>query len=379
LTIPLPLQGDAHSYDTFARSFAATGSLLDFDGQPLTYRPPGYPLFVGLTYAVSGNSPIAVTLVQALIDTAVVLGLFLFLRVRLGPRVALVAALLYGVSLSAIFSVGSELSEAIGTAMLLGATALTVLAAERDRLTFVALAGLVCSALTLTRSVMVFFPLVLGASLLFVALPFTRRLTLAGVLCIAYSGGLVPWLIRNLQVIGAPKLSTNAGDTLYASWVHPPGQLWGNNVTDAITAQAKNLSAVESDKFLFAKAVEHIKEDPARAAKLVPEKIALLLAPWDYEIVGRGRQRSWKLHWPVIALLAAFALRQREVRRSQLGVIAVLGFASLLATSIAFYGSPRFRVPFEALLIIPAAVAAERVLRRVPSLRSPPASQESAS
>ncbi|MDP1822383.1 MAG: glycosyltransferase family 39 protein [Archangium sp.] len=364
-SLPLPLAGDASGYDGFGALFAEHGRLLDVDGSPLTYRPPGYPFFVGVVYSVFGHKPHLVVVLQALLDTALVAFIYFFLQSRYSSRVALLAAAAYAVSPAAIFSAGSLLSESVGTFMLLLCAALTLRAGESDRAGSAAFAGLLAAALTLTRSVMLFFPGVLVASILAVtALSPGRRMRLVGVLCLSYVAGLTPWLFRNAAVLGKPMLSTNAGDTLYSSWVHPPGHLWGNNTRDEVTAQAQHMGAVESDSFLFKKALEHLRRSPGVAVGLMPEKFALLVAPFDWEIVGRGRQRSWNLHWPLMALLAAWALRDRRLRMSPAGVLVWVGFGSLLLTSTMFYGSPRFRVPFEALLVLPAAVALDGLWSR---------------
>jgi 4-amino-4-deoxy-L-arabinose transferase-like glycosyltransferase len=359
-TLPLPLGGDAGGYDGFAQTFAATGRLLDTDGTPLTYRPPGYPFFVGTLYAFFGRSPVGVAAVQALLDSALVGLIFLFCRRRFSERAALIASALYAISPAAVFASGAVLSESVGTSMLVGSVMLAVLAAERNSLSLAASAGVLGALLTLTRSVMVLFPGVVAASFLVVtALGRGRRWGLAAMVCVGYLAALTPWLARNHAVLGVPTLSTNSGDTLYASWVHPPGSIWGNNTQDAITAVSKPMPALEADRYLFKKAVEHVKEDPMRAAKLLPEKVALLLAPWDYEVVGRGRQRSWNLYWPVLAVLGGLGLSQLKRRGAQLYVCVWLAFASLLLTSLMFYGSPRFREPFEVLLVLPAALTVE--------------------
>lgn len=356
-TLPLPLQGDAVAYDLYARLFVEHGQLLEIDGTPLTYRPPGYPAFVGSIYWLLGTSVVAVALVQASLDTLLVGLIFLFLRKRFSRVPAWLGAALYALSPAAIFSAGSLLSESVGTFMALAAAALVVRAGEGGARRFAFAAGLMCSGLTLTRSVMVFYPLALAVSFLAcLRLPRKTRLQLGGALVVAYMLGLSPWLARNTAAIGSPALSTNGGATLYASWVHPPGQVWGNNVQDPVTAEAESLPALEADRFLRSRAISHIFENPLRAFRLVPEKIAMVLVPLDWEIVGRGRGRSWNPHWVAVALLAAWAWRRPSFRASHSGWIIGLSFASLLVTTVLFYGSPRFRVPFEALLILPAAL-----------------------
>lgn len=365
VTLPLPLQGDAIAYDHYGWTFSEQGRLLDFDGSALTYRPPGYPVFVGVVYLVFGRSPVAVACVQAVLDTALVALILFFARHRYSARAALLAAGLYAISPTAIFVAGSALSETLGTFLALVAVGLTIRAGERAESGSAVLAGLVAGLLTLTRSVMVLFPGVLALSFFALGtIPRSRRVMLAATLCLSYGLALTPWLVRNLGVVGKPVLSTNGGSTLYASWVHPPGQLWGNNVLDDNTSMARTMSPLAGDQYLFKKAIEHIKAAPLDAMALVPQKLLLLLAPWDWEVVGRGRQRSWNPLWPLLALLAAWALRDRAVRWSQPGVVVWLGFASLIATSVMFYGSPRFRVPFEALLIVPAAIALDAMMLR---------------
>ncbi len=365
LTLPLPLSGDASGYDAFGAIFANTGRLDDVTGEPLTYRPPGYPFFVGAIYAVAGQRPVAVTVVQAIIDALTVGLVYWFAARRHSHRVGVAAALLWALSMSAIFTTGSLLSESLGADLAFCCAALTIIAAERRSWTAVIAAGVLCGLLTLLRSMMVLFPAALVVSLLFaVQHPWRLRLGLGAVLSLAYVLTLTPWLARNAAVLGAPKLSTNGGDTLYASWVHPPGHPWGNNVRDAVTTEAFTRSPLEADRYLTQKAVEHIRGDVAGALKLVPQKLILLVAPWDHEVVGRGRSRSWNLHWPLLALLALLAFRDRTIRLSVPGVIGWAGFGVIVVMSVAFYGCARYRAPFEGLLVVPAALVLERLWTR---------------
>ncbi len=362
LTLPLPLSGDADGYDKFGFIFATTGRFDDVNGQPLVYRSPGYPFVVGSIYWLAGRNPIAVTVFQACVDSLFIFFLYSFVRARFSSRVALAASVLWAFSPSAIFTTGLLLSESFGTSMAFLAAALVLFGTERRSWGALVVAGLLCAALTLLRSMMVLFPAVLAFAVLFAkTVPFKQRVVMGLVVCASYGLTLAPWLARNAAIIGAPKLSTNGGDTFYAGWVHPPGQLWGNNVRDENTALAATMSPVEADAFLYKKTFEHIRADPLGALKLVPQKVILLLAPWDHEVVGRGRSRSWNVLWPVLAVLALLGLRERELRYSVVGVIGWGGFLLILAMSVAFYGCPRYRAPFEGLLIIPAALALERL------------------
>ena len=67
---------------------------------------------------------------------------------------------------SAGVSTGSAWSESVGTILLLVCSALGVIALERRSLGYAIAAGLACSVMTLCRSVMALYPVVLAASFL---------------------------------------------------------------------------------------------------------------------------------------------------------------------------------------------------------------------
>ncbi|MGH2568759.1 MAG: hypothetical protein ACRDGA_10490, partial [Bacteroidota bacterium] len=65
---PRPLISDERDYHQLAVNLLSTGTY-GFDGVPTAYRPIAYPALVSAVYAIAGAQPLAVKLLQALLDS----------------------------------------------------------------------------------------------------------------------------------------------------------------------------------------------------------------------------------------------------------------------------------------------------------------------
>jgi len=167
------------------------------------WRPPLYPLALAATFAVSGDSITAAQVVNALLGTAVA-GLTGLLAARLyGRRAGLIALALAAVAPALVLVNITLLSETLFSVLALGAVLVALRARERLSLRWVAAAGLLAGAATLTRP-----NGVIVAAVVLVAVwrrPFLSRAAVLRPALAAVAVALViaPWAVRNALVMDA--------------------------------------------------------------------------------------------------------------------------------------------------------------------------------
>jgi 4-amino-4-deoxy-L-arabinose transferase-like glycosyltransferase len=353
---PVTPTSDSWSYHLLGMALAH-GDGLAIGGVPETVWAPGYPFLVSLVYRVAGAHWVAVYVVQAFADTGFCLLLWWWTRRRFGGPAALAALALSAVSLSAIGSVRLERTEILAAWLLLSAMMLLDLSRERPRL--LVAAGVVLGVLTLSRWQFSLFPA-------FVALWLVadKRRAAAGVVFAVYLLTLAPWMLRNQRVLGAPVLSTQTGLTLYMSHFRNPGQAWGVNTIDDTTRAAAAMDRLAGNNYLVHETLARLAAHPSIVIRKYPEKLFYLLVPFDWEVLRTSR--TFNATYFLVALLALFGLREAWQRDRRHLVALVLPLAYLVVMTLPFYGSPRFRLPVEPLLLPVAALGAFRLLRRAP-------------
>ncbi len=195
------LQGDSVDYHRLAVE------MLHGEYNGLT-RPPVYPAFVAVIYAVVGPNPSLVFWFQALVLTITLLLVYKTCR-RLQPTRPILAVL--ALAMCAMWppfyqNVGMLLTENLSSLVVALAMWLGVVAYERASFSNVVFAGLSAGLLTLTKAVtipyIVLLPLMLWFSDSVRTMSLSRRTLLAGLALM--SGVLIvgPWTLRNYNVTG---------------------------------------------------------------------------------------------------------------------------------------------------------------------------------
>jgi 4-amino-4-deoxy-L-arabinose transferase-like glycosyltransferase len=368
------LSGDALDYDRLARSLVAGRGYVNPMGDPTSWRPPLYPAFVAVGYILSGRSIQSVRVLQAGLDIGTVIFTYVIGYWLFGRKSGLVAALLVALNPGTIAATGRLLSETLFTLLFMAGIAGSVswLGAIRDNRRVAAVAtGIAAGALlgagTLTRGVLLLYPLVLvGLALVTVHVSTSSsvcpglegwRTALLGCLALLLAFGLTltPWLIRNYRVQGAfVPVTTEVGMTLYASYNPPQGWIFGMLPHDEVTAGAERLPEPQASATLVRAALASIQASPLKAMKLEFLKILYFWAPFDWEILP-----FYGAFNPVYAFIALWALVYGGLwgwRKNVLATAAAwLPIVFLFGMALVFYGSPRLRLPAEPLLALFAA------------------------
>jgi 4-amino-4-deoxy-L-arabinose transferase-like glycosyltransferase len=341
-----PLETDARDYDTLGWQLAQGKGYTDSDGEPTAYRPPVYPVVIGLIYFVAGHDPVWVRWVQAFIGAWTCVLVYLLTRrvFKNGTPAGLMAAMYPPLIVSTV----EILTETLFTFLLLAAVYLVV---SKNGKWWRITSGFTLGLALLTRPMAVFFIPFLGywmfakgarKDLAFVALGFVLVMT--------------PWAARNYARLGAFVPFANVGGlALYNSYIVPPGG-FGFNCLDGVgEAYVQIENETERSRYLVGRTMKFISQNPLQAVNLGVLKLLHLLYPFDgyWSAVSFGSK--FNVFWGVIVSFALFGWATSEIRRG--GDVQLLGLLllSFLVGSVVFYGSPRFRLPIEPILISFAA------------------------
>lgn len=173
------------------------------------WRTPVYPLFIAIIYWIGGQNPILIIAAQGFVGTmTVLLGYFLGIKV-LSRTAALLGTFLLAVSVESITSGFYLLTETLFTVLFLaGMIAWVNGYKNRDKL-WLAAAAILMGLSALCRPVAVYFPLILTLGLLLdKGTRWTRRMIHATLFLGLFLLSLVPWIVRNIYVVGSPTIST---------------------------------------------------------------------------------------------------------------------------------------------------------------------------
>jgi 4-amino-4-deoxy-L-arabinose transferase-like glycosyltransferase len=217
---------DSHAYYALSKSLYEEGSY----GGPTFQDPsdwsPGAPLLYAASfYATGGPREGTARIVEALLGVAAILVVFL-LGERLGGRsVGLLAALAVAVYPPFIHSTGELMSEPPAILTLPAAVLAFLWASERERLRAWLLPGLLLGLTAMFRPEYLLVAaafVVLAAIRIGMARGWRPGLAGAGLLLVALLLPIIPWTIRNIDVLGrVVPISTGSGKALYVGTFLP--------------------------------------------------------------------------------------------------------------------------------------------------------------
>jgi tetratricopeptide (TPR) repeat protein len=368
------------------------------DGPEFTFMDPGYGYLLGAAFKLVGVNPVAVYLLQALLDTATAYGIFVIGRLLGRDRAGLYGALLYGLTSTAIMFSATLLKEVWVASYVTWwvAAALALLRSER-RLAW-ALFGAFCGVGIALRSTLLLFGL---AALL---LPGLRRSTdtatvrapagwasTALLVMLGMVVALTPWSLRNFHAVGSlSPLPDNGGIVLHqvynpenpesAIWIPPfvnylhPSEIWRGYSAEAERRSGHSLSPSEADAYWRKEALDFIREHPGQVLADAAHKSAVFLA--DTEVPNNRSSAEERLFSPVLRLLpppmawllamglAGLLWLGREDRRWP--IVAAPIVISWL-TVAAFWAEDRFRFHAVPVLALSSGIWIDGLLRSVPA------------
>ncbi len=321
--------GDQMTYEQIAREWVQGRGFMPGS----SYRPPGYPAFLGLVYWVFGPHRLAVELLQAVLGALAVLLTTKVAGAVFSRRVGILAGWIVALLPVLIHYCAQLMVETLFTTLLMLLLLVHVHHGD-DRRKASVLQGLVTGAAALVRPNALLLPLAFALwRKIGCRWPMRKVLRETGICFAVAFCCILPWSLRNLRVQGAfVPISTNGGvnrwigNNVYATgdWLKP-GDYWS----------PAGQTEVEVDREYLRAAMGYIVAHPARALRLAVRKFGILWSPYPH-VADRVS------FWTVLAL-AVLGIGGTVRRKESWILLATLAYFTLV--SCVFFATERFHVP----------------------------------
>lgn len=347
---------DATSYDRLGLSVSEGKGYVESDGSPYSFRPPLYPLFLGIIYKFFGHSYFAVRMIQSVIGAFTCVFIFIIGKKICNYKVGILSAFLSVIYPPFIKSAELLLTELVFT-FLLTILIFYLLKIQKDmKIKHCIIFGLALGVAALTRSAILLFPFFIVPIFVYSRkYTFLNKLVRYIIILLFFLLALLPWSIRNFNVYHRIiPIATQGGITFYSSYC-PPDGIFGKLATmqDPIIREAsKIISPVVRSEFLVKKTLDFILNNPKEVVILEFKKVLYLWAPFDWEIIGN---RWFNFVYVIILPFFAFGLFLSFRKFKQFYPV-LLPIVYIQIMSLFFYGSPRFRLPVEPFIFILSAI-----------------------
>lgn len=356
-----PLPPDGEDYQRLAVSLSERYGYVNSSGQPTSARPPFYAIFLSVIFALAKQGVLAAKIIQALMDAATCMLIYLMTKKVYGQNVAWISGIFSTFHLSFVFASTILLPETLLTFLIVVAMFYLLRVLDHSSVMDKVILGAVLGAAALTRGTLLIFPL-------FMLIPFLfsqeRKFFLKqwiGVFLFFFVT-IAPWMIRNYwvhhQLI---PVTTQMGHVFYSSYKPPEGKIFGvYTVDDTVTYARSSLSEAEASSFLFQETLRYIADNPTILWYLSLLKLAYFISPFDWEILGGNGIYNFTFAFVFPLSFWGMWISVRGIGRNVL----FLPILHSLFVSLLFYGSPRLRLSVEPFFIIFAAVALSSIFNQ---------------
>lgn len=385
-------------YNFYGDQIASGHGYTRFTGEKYAYYPVGYPATLAALKKAGdifgwGRSIFSAKMMNGMFGAISVLLLYLIAVRLFDRRVAMAAGLLEAIFPNQIYYVGTILSEPEFTMLLLAAILVLIWRPwSRDGMPWQQLfaAGLLLSAATMVRGILLVFPLVLLAIWWFYLRSRKRALIQTAILFAGIAVLTVPWSVRNtlaFHTLTGP--STNLGDDLCI------GNFYGAQGRFTLRGKCfppdtgKPPQQVESERNRRGVriAIHDVLAHPARMPKLIGQKAWWTVYTDDGGLTAAesyGHDAFIPVYRRLVLSVAANAVYYAT------GAIALLGMAAfalakdprrafflatfgyVMAMPLIFFGDSRFHypaIPFVVLITAATVVAVwDRRRLRLPTM-----------
>ncbi|MGI9111909.1 MAG: ArnT family glycosyltransferase [Gaiellaceae bacterium] len=385
--------------DDFARTLVASGTVGFIPGVPSAYTQPLYTFFLAPLYWIFGRHWLVVGLAQTFVAVATALLVYEIGRRIASARVGIVAAVLASLHPYLVWHDVHVNREILDTLLAAAIVLLTLVAAERLVLeqhkgffgaSWLCGAGLgaLLGLAILGNSRLVLLPLVVLGYLAWQLRAVRTIVALGAAGAAAIVLVLAPWVVRNKVSVGCYALTTDTRALWKANnpatydlladgkWIDDvpniPGAQLSPEFQAAIFLDRGELIEVDECaqmRFYRGLVTDFWREQPGEKGKLAAQAAGMLWNPTfsvereerSQGLVGVAKDWGEPLYMGVLYVLAFAGLFL--VSRS-FAVLAVALLAYNTVAAMVFVGNVRYRVPWDFLLALLAAVALERLWRR---------------
>ena len=366
-----PPEYDGIEYDMLANSLLSGSGYSLQEGHPYGFRPPGYPFFLTLLYAIFGRSYVAVRLVNALLGTLTCLPIYRFAKYVWGWQTGLLASLGVAVHPLLIYFISMIYPESLILCLMAVVFLLVNEASESRRIRDVLPIGLVLSILVYLRPSMLTFGLMLCVWIWLTYETVRKRLLTCICLVVVMALAIAPWSIRNYLAFDEfIWMATEGGVTFWASnnplatggWVEPSPDTWLGPDPPVNLRGWPELTETESEARFLNAALEWVRDHPREFLSLLPRK---LVRAWSLNFGNEARQANLPAIVPVAyaaflsICLIGFVL---SLQRWQDSLVLYLLIINSNLMALIFYGSTRQSSFLVLPLVIFAALVFDRAL-----------------
>lgn len=331
------------------------------------YRPPGYPLFLAVLVALGANV-VVLRIVNFVLLGICALLVYLILKQRVSGTVGVLGAL-FVVGYPVLFYTAGTLYPQIFAAALM-MVLLYVLHRPTLSLVWCGLSGLLLGYLCLTVPASLFLAPILCVWIWYAQQP--RRAACVALFVATTFLVIGLWSARNYYVFRSFVLiSTNSGINLLLG--NSPNTTPNSGVNVDLSqyhAQAVNMNEIEADAYYKAEALRYISENKFAAAQLYAAKF---LNHFNYRNelktnVGEVSLADMLVLVTYGPLLALFLLRialSRTIKMTPFEWLLIAIYLASAAFHAIFFTRIRFRLPFDFLLIMSAAMTLHYVYQHI--------------
>lgn len=361
---------DELAYLSMAENFLQGNGIRDGLGNWAFYNA-GYPMFILLPFAyLFGDLILGARVANIFLGCLSILGCYYLAReIGLGLFGRLVSSGVYSFYLpTGVYAVYIAKETLLGLLMLLVAY-LTIRTYKHISSLNVILLGVLFAGIAMVGNAGLSLLLPLFLVLFFAPGSLTRRF-FSGLAVVSIAAVLVsPWLVRNLEVVGAPVLNTNGGFNLYLGNNSAATGYFMSIVDTPLGNDWQQLrrsaGEFESGNILKKMAVDWIVENPTSFLKLAIKKAFLFWWPPTHQGQGDGGggiERVVRLLWlgqflfiVAFSLVALFSYAPRKLEVLFLFFIVI----SYTAVHMVFYVIYRYREPIMPVVIVLCAAGIE--------------------
>lgn len=346
---------------------------------PTAEFPPAYPVFLAVLDLVGVDQPTGQRLAGGLLGGVTIVVIGLLGTAVAGRTVGVVAAWIAAVYPQLVVFDGSLLSE--GPYALVVATVLLCVVRARatvdtERLRWWAAAGAATGLAVMTRSeAILLVPLLLVPA---TRVPGDGRAWTRAAL-VASAGSIVlvgAWTVRNAIVLDHLQPLTNNSGTMLAGAncdaVYSGVQIGGWRI-DCVRPTVPGMDETSSAAARRAAGLDYMQAHADEVPRVMAARVARTFGAWDvrtnlYIESLEGRQFDWLwaawTGWAILAPLAVVgAVAQRRAERALWPLL--VPFAIAVLTSVAAYGTQRFRMVAEPSTVVLAAAGIVAVVTAV--------------
>jgi 4-amino-4-deoxy-L-arabinose transferase-like glycosyltransferase len=331
---------------------------------PTAYRPPGYPVYLAALALLGGNI-VDFRLLNFLALAVVLCCVYLILKQRSTPLAASLGALLVIGYPLAFYTAGTLYPQTLATALFL----LTLYFFTRPAIKSLdyLLGGLFLGCLIVTVPSFAFVLVVFAIWLLRV--PANRPLRGWVIMLIPILLLLGGWTVRNYLVFNTLIIvSTNSGENLLVGNSEHTTPNAGYTVDiSRYRAEGDLLGEVERDRYYRTKALEFMLAHKAHTVRLYFQKV-LNYFNYRNDLQTHSETSTMKnlaltlTYGPLLLLMILRLFLFKRFKLSPFEILLVCLYLSNAFVSAIFFTRIRFRLPFDFLLILLAALFLEKLI-----------------